>query len=85
MKLSNFLISAVVFAALAAFGCGSDSGGTAGSGNGGGEACNVNDCATNDALMAACLDIYEDCLDVGEQSEAQCRDLAESANCRLNP
>ena len=81
-------MSTVLVASLAVFGCGSDGGGgSAGSGgNGnGGEACNVDDCATNDALMAACLDIYEDCLDVGEQSEAACRDLAESANCRLSP
>ena len=81
-KFKQLFLVSVLVASVSAIGCG-DSGGSNGNG-GGGEACTVNDCATNDALMAACVNIYEDCLDVGERSEAECRDLAESANCRLD-
>lgn len=85
MKLSKLFMTALLVGTLAVVGCGSDDGDDSGGGNtngGGGEACNVGACATNDAFKAACVDIYEDCLDLGNP-EAQCRTTAEAANCNV--
>lgn len=83
MNASKLFCTALLAGALAVVGCGSSDGGGSGSnGNGGGGAvCDFGTCATNEAFQAACLDIYQDCLDVGERTQSECQSLAETANC----
>ena len=56
MNLSRVLLTAMLVGTLATFGCGSDDGGSSGSGNtnGGGGVCNTGSCVDNATLRRAC-------------------------------
>ena len=91
MKLGNLFCTVLLAGALAVIGCGDDGGsnggtggttGTGGTGGStGGEVCTLGICAEEGFAKTACLQAYNACVELGEQSPAQCNTVAETANC----
>lgn len=79
MNVSKLFCAALLVGSLAMIGCGSDSGSGDNGGNGG-AVCDFGTCADEGASKTACLMAYNDCLELGN-SESQCKNVAEAANC----
>ena len=80
MKLSKLFMIALLAGTLALIGCGDDTTTSDNGGNGGGVApnveCNVGICAADTDVgrtaKAACVNEINDCLALGQSTEAQC-------------